>query len=164
MNSPFGCSFLRLFLSEAAIGQPLPAPNWAVENSEFNADLARLRKQSPDYDYQREEIAYSAMRRWLETGRLRVHKAITVDPKILQEYVGRYELNARRTFTVRAEGNGLRIDIPKDGQAEMYAESEVRFFLKVADVQIVFVKDAQGRVTEMRVAFEGQKLQAKKVE
>jgi CubicO group peptidase (beta-lactamase class C family) len=162
MDSPFGCTFLRLFLAEASVGQALPGPNWSADAGGFGAELVRLREKSKDYDYQREQTAFAAMSRWLDAGRRRARPAIKLDTSVLEEYVGRYELNARRTFTVRRVGNTLHIDIPKDNEAEMFAESENRFYLKVADVQAVFVKDAQGRVSGLRLTFEGQNMQAQR--
>jgi hypothetical protein len=46
---------------------------------------------------------------------------------------------------------------------EIFPESETKFFLKVVDAQIEFVKDASGKVTGLILYQGGQKLQAKKI-
>jgi hypothetical protein len=45
-----------------------------------------------------------------------------------------------------------------------YAESESKFFLKVVDGQITFVKDEQGKVTGLILHQGGRDLHAKKIE
>ncbi len=49
------------------------------------------------------------------------------------------------------------------GAAEIFAESESRFFLKVVDGGVEFVKDAAGKVTGMVLTQNGQKLPAKRI-
>ena len=45
----------------------------------------------------------------------------------------------------------------------IFPESETKFFFKVADVQIIFVKDEKGEVNELMVEQGGRTFKAKRV-
>jgi CubicO group peptidase (beta-lactamase class C family) len=90
-------------------------------------------------------------------------KAVQLDPKILDAYVGRYALSPETIFTIVREGNRLLGRVPDQDAFELFAESEAKFFLKVADAQITFVKDERGRVTHL-IFHQGGDVEAKKIE
>ncbi len=48
-------------------------------------------------------------------------------------------------------------------QLEMFAETETKFFLKVNDAQIEFVKDPTGKVTKILLNQGGRQAEAKRV-
>jgi CubicO group peptidase (beta-lactamase class C family) len=66
-------------------------------------------------------------------------REIPVAPAILQQYVGDYVHDAV-TATVTLEGDQLYIQLTNQPKFPIYAESEARFFLKVVDAQLDFVK------------------------
>ncbi len=74
-------------------------------------------------------------------------KAIAVDPKVLERYVGSYELAPNFVLTVTREGDHLFAQATGQGKNEIFAESERDFFLKVVDAQITFQTDASGATT-----------------
>ncbi len=82
-------------------------------------------------------------------------KAITVASSVLDKYVGQYRFQYPATSYTITNENGklmmLESGFPKD---EMFAESETEFFSKGFDVQIKFVKDANGTVTGV-IAYQG---------
>jgi len=82
--------------------------------------------------------------------------AITVDPKIYDLYVGQYELTGGRVLTLTREGNALMSQPTGQPKFELFPESETSFFLKGPDVQLVFVKDKDGRVTNLVLREGGQ--------
>jgi len=47
-------------------------------------------------------------------------------------------------------------------QAELFPESETKFFLKVVDAQVTFVKDDKGAVTHL-IWHQGRDQKAKKI-
>jgi len=75
--------------------------------------------------------------------------AITIDPKILDAYVGRYELTPAVNFDVRATNGRLMVKITGQPRVEIYPESETEFFYKVVDAQITFVKGDDGKVSAL---------------
>ncbi|MBO0722435.1 MAG: serine hydrolase [Blastocatellia bacterium] len=75
--------------------------------------------------------------------------AIKIDPKILDAYVGQYELNPNFIITMTREGDRLMTQATGQPKFELFPESETKFFLKVVDAQVTFVKDDKGVVTHL---------------
>jgi len=105
-----------------------------------------------------------ALAKWREERRKQARVAIQVDPKILEAYVGQYHFDApiNQTLTVSREGDRLFVDIPRNYKAELFAESESKFFLKIRPIQMTFVR-AEGRVAYMDFVQYGETLRAKKI-
>jgi CubicO group peptidase (beta-lactamase class C family) len=76
-------------------------------------------------------------------------KEIQVKPEVLAQYAGVYELQPGVEATMTVQNGQLMTQITGQPQFPMFAESETRFFLKVVDAQVDFVKDAQGAVTHL---------------
>jgi CubicO group peptidase (beta-lactamase class C family) len=84
-------------------------------------------------------------------------KAITVDPKILDKYVGKYDLG-EGVVTVIRQGDGIAVRPEGEtSTTELFAESPTRFFMKGQDARIVFVLDDSGAVKEMVLEAGGGK-------
>jgi tetratricopeptide (TPR) repeat protein len=79
---------------------------------------------------------------------------ITVEPEILQTYVGVYELQPGFTMTVTLEDGHMMVQATGQAKFEIFAMSETRFFLKVVDAQIEFIRDDAG-VAESLTLFQG---------
>lgn len=75
------------------------------------------------------------------------HKQVAIDPKILDNYVGSYELAPNFILTVTREGDRLFTQATGQEKIEVFPESDRDFFLKVVDAQITFETDSQGRAT-----------------
>jgi len=90
--------------------------------------------------------------------------AVKVNPKIFDAYVGDYEDRPGRVTTILAENGTLMLKLAgQSDPGEMSAESETEFFDPYHDTQVVFVKDAGGRVTEMLLTINGRGYHAKKI-
>ncbi len=90
-------------------------------------------------------------------------KEVTVDPKLLDGYVGNYELAPKFILTVTREGDRLITQATGQPKVPIFAESEREFFAKVVDAQITFVTDAQGHATELILHQGGRDMHAKRV-
>jgi hypothetical protein len=90
-------------------------------------------------------------------------KEIKVAEKILKQYVGDYELQPGFVLSVTLEGTQLFTQATGQAKVEVFAESETKFFLKVVEAQIEFVKDTTGKVTKLILYQNGQVLDAKKI-
>lgn len=88
--------------------------------------------------------------------------AIKIDPKILDAYVGQYELNPNIIFTMSREGDSLMVQITGQPKFEVFPESEIKFFYKVVNAQVTFVKDDKGVVTHLILHQNGDRT-AKKI-
>jgi len=75
------------------------------------------------------------------------HKQVAMNAKILDNYVGTYELGPNFTLTVTREGDRLFTQATGQEQVEVFPESDHDFFLKVVDAQITFETDGQGKAT-----------------
>ncbi len=92
----------------------------------------------------------------------RERMAVKIDPKTLDAYVGQYELNPNLIFTMTREGDSLMAQITGQPKFELFPESENKFFLKVVDAQVTFVKDEKGQVTHL-ILHQGGNHTAKKI-
>lgn len=88
---------------------------------------------------------------------------ISVDEKVLKDYVGEYEITPAFTFSVTREKDKLFLQATGQKKVELFAESKTKFFLKVNDAQLEFVKDESGRVTKAILNQGGRRTEAKKI-
>jgi CubicO group peptidase (beta-lactamase class C family) len=86
-----------------------------------------------------------------------------VDPKIYDAYVGQYEVAPNFALTVTREGNKLMVQATGQPSAELFPESEAKFFLRVVDAQITFNRDAGGQVIGLILHQGGRNIPAKKI-
>jgi len=90
-------------------------------------------------------------------------KVAGVDPKAYDLLAGEYELTPGFTITILRRGDKLISQATGQPEVELFPESETRYFLKVVDAQVDFVKDASGRVTGLLLHQGGQDLPARKI-
>jgi hypothetical protein len=88
--------------------------------------------------------------------------AIKVDPKTYDAYVGQYELAPGQVFVIRRQGDRLRAQLTGQPSFEVFPESETKFFYRLVDAQLTFVKDKDGKVTHLVLHQNGDQ-QAKKL-
>ncbi len=101
---------------------------------------------------------------WTKTNKpIPVIMEIDVDTRILDIYVGEYELGPNFILTVTRDKNQLITQATGQGKIEIFAESETKFFVKVMDAQLEFVKDASGKVEKLILTQGGRKMDAKKI-
>ena len=81
---------------------------------------------------------------------------VELDPSLLEKYAGTYDLTPTSSLTFTVEGNQLYGAMNHQGKTPILAESETHFFLKMADVEIDFVKDERGQVTGVVVHQDGK--------
>ncbi|HLM01159.1 MAG TPA: DUF3471 domain-containing protein, partial [Pyrinomonadaceae bacterium] len=93
----------------------------------------------------------------------KIRRQAAVDPKIYDAYAGQYEIAPGFILTVTREGNKLMAQATGQPSAELFPESETKFFLRVVDAQITFEKDAAGRVTGLILHQGGRNIPAKKI-
>jgi len=88
--------------------------------------------------------------------------AVSVDPKVLTQYIGTYALAPNFDLVVTVENGQLMTQATGQGKIPLFAESETRFFPIVIDADIDFVKDAQGKVTSLVLHQNGHNMNAPK--
>ncbi len=74
---------------------------------------------------------------------------IEVDADVLADYVGIYRLLPQAQMTITLEAGQLVSQVSGQGKVPIFAESETRFFVRIVDAQIDFVRDSTGEVTHL---------------
>jgi serine-type D-Ala-D-Ala carboxypeptidase/endopeptidase len=97
-------------------------------------------------------------------GPVKERKAIAVEPKTLEGYVGRYQLAPTFVMTITREDDRLYEQATGQPKLQIFAESEKEFFLKIVEAQITFKTDPQGRATELILHQGGVDQHAPRVE
>jgi hypothetical protein len=166
-ESAFANSFLRIFIYEDALGRALPDPRWSQPNDQFKTEVEQLVKQAGGYRYEAELVSHNSLSRWLEERRKSAHKVIKLDPKISDQYVGQYEVEPGKVFTVTKENDRLFISDAGRTKIQAFPESEARFFFTPMETRLTFIRDSKGLVThaefEDDIELRGQRIRATKV-
>jgi CubicO group peptidase (beta-lactamase class C family) len=95
---------------------------------------------------------------------LKAHKAVAVDSKVLDRYVGRYGDPPDLILTIRREGDHLSVQENNEPKQDLFPESEKDFFSKVADDVFTFEVDSQGNVTKMTLHTGGRDIPVKRID
>ncbi len=72
------------------------------------------------------------------------HKAIAIEPTLLDRYVGRYRFSDTDILTVTRDGAQLYGLSPGADRYPLYPEAEREFFLKLVDAQVTFIVAPNG--------------------
>lgn len=78
-----------------------------------------------------------------------IKKTVNVPSELLDAYVGWYELQPGLTFHITREGDQLMSKVSGQGAFPIYPESATKFYYKVVNAQVTFVRDEAGKVTSM---------------
>lgn len=90
-------------------------------------------------------------------------KAIAVSKQILEKLAGEYELNPGFVLSITTEEGRIFAQATGQPKAEIFPESELRYFPKVVDALFEFTKDEKGNTTALVLSQGGAKLPAKKI-
>ncbi len=79
-----------------------------------------------------------------------VPKAVPVDRKTLESYVGWYEMpTSKSLFHITLVGDKLMAKLDNQDAVRIYPESETSFTYRVIDAKITFVRDSSGAATSL---------------
>jgi serine-type D-Ala-D-Ala carboxypeptidase/endopeptidase len=92
------------------------------------------------------------------------HKEVKIDPKLLDAYVGRYELGPNFILAVTREGDRLFTQATGQAKFEVFPESDRKFFVKAFDAQITFDAPVDGRSPGVTLHQGGTDMRAKRYE
>ena len=87
-----------------------------------------------------------------------------MDPKLLDNYVGRFQAAPNAVFVITHEGDGLLLKFQDQRAIPIYPENEHSFFLTVVPAQVTFVTGADGRATELVLHQNGIDVAASRVQ
>jgi serine-type D-Ala-D-Ala carboxypeptidase/endopeptidase len=97
------------------------------------------------------------------SGLAQEQKEIAVSPKVLQQYVGVYELAPTFKLSVTVEGSQLMVQASGQPKLPVFASSDTKFFYKVVDARIEFFKDAKGAVSHLVLYQNNQEMKAPRI-
>ncbi len=103
-----------------------------------------------------EKIIQSAV--GLSPATIAVHKAIKLSPEVLKKYEGTYALSLLFAITVTVEDGKLMARATGQDKAQIFPESETKFFYKIVDAQIEFENGKDGKVGKLILHQNGQDL------
>jgi CubicO group peptidase (beta-lactamase class C family) len=161
-TSAFVTSFLRLFIFEEKLKVSLPDPHWGSDKKAFESELTELSERANAYSYEGEKKGYAAMHAWLSDNQKRALKAVQVDPRTFDAYVGEYQLPDGNVLIVSRDGDRLMIQQRGESKIELFSESSTRFFTKAVDAELMFVKGADCKITQMEL-YQGGTVVLKKI-
>jgi D-alanyl-D-alanine-carboxypeptidase/D-alanyl-D-alanine-endopeptidase len=81
----------------------------------------------------------------------KVHKQVPVDTATFRGFVGRFQMAPDFVLTISRDGDHLFAQATGQSRFEIFPESPTDYFAKVADIQVSFVVDAEGRATSLIV-------------
>ncbi len=94
----------------------------------------------------------------------KTHTEITVDPKLFDGYVGRYQFAPAVFLTVSRDGGHLFAQLTGQPAFEVFPESEKDYFLKVVDAQITFEVGNDGRASAAVLHQNGRDQRAARID
>jgi CubicO group peptidase (beta-lactamase class C family) len=89
-----------------------------------------------------------------------VRNEVSIDTALFGGYVGKYQLAPGFEITIATRGGRLTAQATGQGAFDLFPEGPRDFFAKVADIQIRFEIDANGKVTAMVLTQSGSPARA----
>ncbi len=89
---------------------------------------------------------------------------IELDQKTIGDYVGKFKFEPNITISVTQTDSHLFVQITGQPKVEIFPEAKDKFFLKVVDAQITFVRDTEGRISKLLLHQGGRTIPAEKIQ
>ncbi|MEQ1519586.1 MAG: serine hydrolase, partial [Usitatibacteraceae bacterium] len=90
-------------------------------------------------------------------------KVATVSADALARYAGTYKINDDMSIVVRVSGSKVTAQATRQGEFEIFPESDVRFFAKVAPIVMTFGDVADGKAGNFVIEQAGSKVTARRI-
>jgi hypothetical protein len=87
-------------------------------------------------------------------------KEVTLEPAVLEGYVGRYDLAPGIALVITRQDNRLFAQVTGQPSIEVFATAPREFFYKVVNAQLTFEVDADGRATAVVLHQNGRDIRA----
>ena len=91
-------------------------------------------------------------------------ESIQVDPKIYENFAGLYEFPNGIQITVTTKDKRLFAQAKGQPSGELFPQSELKYFLKLVNAQVEFIRNESGKITEMIVFQAGLEIKGEKIE
>lgn len=87
-------------------------------------------------------------------------KEVHLDPAVLGDYVGKYQLAPNAVLDVVLKDGSLFVQLTGQPSFAIYASAKDKFFLKVVDARIDFERDGSGKVVALVLHQNGRDMRA----
>ncbi len=104
------------------------------------------------------ETRSSAMKGKRTSLEVPVKEEVEVPLEILKEYTGIYELQPGFSINISLQGEKLMAQATGQQEFQIFPSSESRFFWKVVEAEIEFLRDEKGVVNSIILYQHGQEL------
>ena len=124
--------------------------------TEGNTELA-IQNYKKSLELNPQNTGATAMLKRLE------NKTASVDTKTYDAYVGEYEASPSFKVLMFKDGDKLMTQATNQPAFELYPEGTDKFFLKVVEAKVTFMRDDKGTVTGLVIHQAGRNLPATKI-
>jgi CubicO group peptidase (beta-lactamase class C family) len=160
-NSAFALAFFRHFLTPTASVQPVI--KWNTDSTTFKQQIKKLQTRHGANSFLEEINSYNMITRYLLGREQRVRKQVEIDTRLYKDYAGTYEL-LPAPLKVYVQGNKLMAEGPTlSSGVELFPEMKNKFFLKILNVQVEFMRNKDGIVDECILYIDGNKYRCRKL-
>lgn len=91
----------------------------------------------------------------------KVKPIVAVGEKVLDEYVGSYELAPNVFFTITRQADKLFAELTGQPRFRVFAETENKFYYKVVNAQLTFNRGADGKIESLTLHQGGDRIARK---
>lgn len=92
-----------------------------------------------------------------------VKKLVAVADSISSAYVGKYEIRPQFILTITKENGQLKAQATGQGKLDLFPEAENKYFVKVANIILEFVRNESGMVDKVFIYQNGGKIPAMRI-
>ena len=100
----------------------------------------------------------------LKLTKLKDEKIITINPALLDKYIGKYKLEENVVVTISKQDNKLFAKPGDEPKVEMLPVSNSDFVIPQINAKISFVADENGKVSKFKLNMNGRKSEVPRVE
>jgi CubicO group peptidase (beta-lactamase class C family) len=91
-------------------------------------------------------------------------REVSLDPQLLSQFAGTYQLSGSSTMVITADTNQLYSKIANQDLMSLFSESETKFFARTRNVLVEFSgNDAAGRPTQLILSQDGKNTTAQRL-
>jgi hypothetical protein len=109
-----------------------------------------------------DRLAVDILARLVESSKQ--HRAVAIDAKIFDAYVGRYQMPGGAVMTVTRDNERFLTQVGSQPTFEILPEGDHDFFVKAFDARLSFVTDGGGKATELIIRQGNESIHAKRIE
>jgi hypothetical protein len=125
--------------------------NWQINDKLTEVGDPELRKISP-------------IRKVLPDLTTTIENVPAIDSTVIKSLVGKYEIQPGINVNIFIDNGNLMGNTPEGLKFHLFPYSETEHFIDIADIQLTFIKNENGKITGVVVHQPGRDMEMKKIE